>query len=432
MLAGPAYQTPGQNGMGVSRGTGPSGAAQQPGAYANNYQRSGVQTQGLAQQATSPAGGYMPGAAPPQGNPFRTGIGPAAAPNSLYPNYQGVNPSILPGGNTTILGGETTTFGSGSHAINTGGQVTNTGAPAAGGAAAATRANMAARLFPGMDPNNLDQFSNQILDSVLSLPNAGQQSHFADNFNAQSYQTALPIVSGQYAMDTALNDLQTQGLQQQAGYGVTGLMNGNMQAMQDYQNSLQGLDLQRQALSQQNQGLNQDLGYYKQLQGLAGQTYKNQLAGYDLADTGYNRDFGTGMRNLRADATQRGAYLSQGFIDDKADTAGKLSQQLQGSQLGRQGAGITRDQAMASAQHAMQGVHQQLAQNGITAQQFGLDEHKFQQALQRGMQQAGINAQQGAQAIQNQLANNEITGGSNTLQFIQSLLEAAGVYDNQG
>jgi len=295
----------------------------------------------------------------------------------------------------------------------------------------AARTQIGSQLFPGVDPASYDQFSQQILDSIMSLPPTAR-AQFADNFNPQAYQTALPIVSGQYAMDTAMSDLQRQGLNQGLGHGIQDLMNGNMDMFADYQNNLQGLNLQRQALGVQNQGLNQDLGYYKALQGLAGQTYQNAIGGYDLADTGYNRDYNTGMRNLRADATQRGAYISPGFVADKADTGAKLDQQLAGTQLGRQQAGITRDQSVLGAQHAMQGVRQQLAQNGITAQQFGLDQHKFEQGLSRGMRQLGIDSQRGMEAIQQQLDQNEITGGANTLQFIQSLLEAAGVYDNQG
>lgn len=289
---------------------------------------------------------------------------------------------------------------------------------------------LAESLFGG--PVDQD-YERWIADHLAGLPADQRNATIAAlQENLPSFQSALPAAFADLGVQQSQVDLDRERQWQQMGYGVQdyGFALGDLG--QNYQNSMDALNLQRQALGIQRQGYGQDIDYYNQMIGLAGQQYGNQLAGFDLSDTTSERERRERDRGLRSDAASRGAFISQGFRDDMTNSADMLAEQLQGSQIGREGARIGRDQSVAGYNRGINQARQGLAQAGITAQQFGLSERQFEQALQRGMRNAGIDLQRGTDAIMNNLADLDITSLGNTQAAISTLLEYSGVFDNMG
>lgn len=426
MLAAPTYKAP---------NTGFAGQQTAPGAPRTGPPVGGAQNntgnQGAAQQqpggAFSPQYGGTPAVNPPYAPPANTPV-----PQTYgTPMTNGQGGTVTPVTNIGVTNDITNPQQSPFPNTPPGAPLNSIQAPGLtpwGPYESGVRGGIVRDLFGGQvptDPNML-----YMIDQIAAMPPQQQQAVLASlRENLPDFQAAAPIASAGLGLDIAQLDIDRERIQQQGGYLGQDYARGLSDLGLSTENAMAALGLDREALGLTRQGHQQDASYANQMRALAGQLFGNQMGQYDLTDESNTRNNATAFREARADATSRGAYITQGFRDDKSDLTANLDEQMRGTDFGREGARIGRDQSYAGYDRQLQQASRGLAQVGIDARRYNLTEDQLQQGLMQGMRNLGIDYSRGLDAINNNLQDNDQGRLGATQNAVTFLLEAAGVLD---
>lgn len=133
-------------------------------------------------------------------------------------------------------------------------------------------------------------------------------------------------------------------------------------------------------------------GYYDQLAALNARELANQMAGFGINDRQAWQSAQTAQRGEISDATARGAVQAYGTREDMQAIADQLKNNLDTTNLGREGARISNQRANLSLQEQRAQDKDRQAALQAQAKDYGLDAQDFRNQLDLGLKKLGLDA----------------------------------------
>ena len=239
-------------------------------------------------------------------------------------------------------------------------------------------------------------YANQYITGLMNRAGTNPNNPMTRLIDTMMGQNA-PTFAGMQN-NNELMQLQLAGLQADLGMQTRF-------ANEDNANALAMLGLDRQALSQAGQGINDRNAYLDQLLGFANQTLAQQMQGLniDSRESGERKEQDTWRH--RSDLTARGAFhtpfqkIGQGWIDQEAQNRDERIN------LGRQGAELGFQREQASIADQRRANERARAELSTQAQRIGIQEGQLRTSLDRTLQSLGL---------QNMMSSNDVMQGINS------------------
>lgn len=341
------------------------------------------------------------------------GIGGAVGAQPKQPMQSGYIPPTTPGGD---LGVSTAGFGGG---------VGGPGAPGSYSKSPADR-NDVGSTFGGVGGAAVGY------QSALNYSNLLHGGESADLW-LQRHLTTL-----QQDQQGARDQLQQSGLHD----AYASNMARNRLGLRGVDLNRQGLGIQRGMLGLDREGLGVSRDYIANMSGLADRALEQTLGGI-------NRNLATDQRNTTSDYTSRGAYFAPFHRADLADNYAnalqartEAAQQREGQQYGwdRDLANIGLDDRRIDLRYQDLGIADQRL--NLEAERLGIDAQDYQNALNQGLAQMGLDSQLNADSLAAMLASNNVEQAALAQQILMDAMMYSGnpqimamlgqVFANQG